>query len=98
MGWSFLGLQRSGSWMEHSSPAPHNLDNYIIRVPLGDSCVTAAYALLPPKTKKVYIEMLNALGSVSGNLDIVFDPVDVIADFEIGLHNAGTHVFNNCKI
>ena len=68
---------------------------YIIRVPLGDSCVTAAYALLPSKTKEVYIEMLNGLRSVCGNRDIVLDPVDVIADFEIGLHNAVTHVFNN---
>ena len=68
---------------------------FIIRAPLGDTCATAVYAYLPSKTKDVYKEMLESIVSACKDRNIILDPVQVVADYEIGIHNAVLDVFEN---
>ena len=68
---------------------------YIIRAPLNDTCRTVMYAYLPARTQAVYTEMLEALVSACTQRNITLDPVRIVADYEIGLHNAVTAVFES---
>ena len=69
---------------------------FIIRVPLGDTCVSAVYAYLPSKKEDDYTSMLNALKEVCNDRDIIAAaPTLVVADYEIGIHNAVRAAFKD---
>ena len=58
---------------------------FIMRAPLGDMCAMAVYAYLPSKTKYVYKELLKSIVSAFKDRNIILDPVQVVADYEIGI-------------
>ena len=68
---------------------------FIIRVPLGNTCVSAVYAYLPSKKEDDYTAMLNALKDVCNDRDILAEPTIVVADYEIGIHNAVRDAFED---
>ena len=71
------------------STAPKQFEQlFVIRVPLGDTCVSAVYALLPSKETYIYEEMFNHILDACGRLHITPKPVRVIADYEMAIHNA----------
>ena len=56
---------------------------YVVRVPLGETAISVAYALLTNKMQQTYEELLEALvdGCHERNWDA--DPKTIILDFEI---------------
>ena len=62
---------------------------YVIRAPLGTTCISCIYALLPGKTEAVYTQMLEAVTDACTALD----PTTVITDFEMAAMHAVTAVF-----
>ena len=74
---------------------------YVVRVPLGETANSVAYALLTNKTQQTYEELLEALvdGCCERNWD--GDPKTIILDFEIAAIQAirsviGNHVRIQC--
>ena len=66
---------------------------YIIRVPLGDSAVTCAYAFLHNKKQATYEELFTTIQDKCHSLGFNVDPVTVTVDFEQSVINALTLTF-----
>ena len=65
-------------------------------VPLGDNCASAVYTLLPSKQQDVYEEMMTALLDICLSRDIRPNPIHIVADYEMAIHNAVRSVFHSC--
>lgn len=61
---------------------------FTIRVELGQTSATAAYALLPSKETEVYEECLTAILDACLQRNIRPNPARIVCDYEIGIHNA----------
>lgn len=72
----------------HSTAPSQFQQLFVIRVPLGESCVSVVYALLPSKQQLVYEEMLTALLDACLQRGIRPYPEHIMADYEIAIHNA----------
>jgi len=72
----------------HSTAPKQFTQMFVVRVPLGNTHVSAVYGLLPSKTHSVYEEFLTAVLDVCLGRNLRPDPTTVVADFEIGIHNA----------
>ena len=72
----------------HSTAPAQFPQLFCIRVPLGETCVSAAYALLPSKRQEVYEECLTALLDACTQKNIRPNPTRVVADYEVAIHNA----------
>ena len=68
---------------------------FVIRAPLGDTCVSVVYALLPSKEQEVYEVMLTALLDVCLQQNIRPKPERVMADFEKAIQNAAQSTLNH---
>ena len=68
---------------------------FVIRVPLGENCASAIYALLPSKQQDAYEEMMTALLDVCLTQDIRPHPVHIVTDYEMAIHNAVRSVFHS---
>ena len=66
---------------------------YVIRAPLGTTCISCIYALLPGKTEAVYTQMLEAVTDACTALDFYSDPTTVVTDFEMAAMHAVTAMF-----
>ena len=66
---------------------------YVIRAPLGTTCISCVYALLPGKTEAVYTQMLEAFTDACTALGFNADPTTVVTDFEMAAMHAVTAVF-----
>ena len=56
---------------------------YVVRLPLGETAISVAYALLTNKTQQTYEELLEALVDGCGERNWDGDPKTIILDFEI---------------
>ncbi|KAL8621870.1 hypothetical protein ACOMHN_046074 [Nucella lapillus] len=78
-------LARADEWFMDGnfSMAPdHFCQLYVIRAPVGDTCVSCVYALLPNKTQETYEQMLQAILDRCDGLQLMPDPSQVIVDYE----------------
>jgi len=88
------GLQLLGAsetWFcdgTHSSAPAQFAQLFCVRVPMGNSHVTAAYALLPGKQQSTYEELFTALLDSCLQRDIRPNVTVVVCDYEIAIHNA----------
>lgn len=69
-----------------STAPPQLAQLFCIRVPLGETCVTAAYAILPSKQQSAYEECLTALLDTYLQREIR-PPEWSVADYQIAIHN-----------
>lgn len=84
-------LENADTWFmdgTHSTAPSQFPQLFCIRVPLGETCVSAAYALLPSKHQEVYEECLTALLDACLRKDIRPNPKRIVADYEVAIHNA----------
>ena len=84
-------LDQADTWFmdgTHSTAPPQFPQLFCLRVLLGESCVSVAYALLPSKRQEVYEECLTAILDTCLAKDIRPNPTRVIVDFEVAIHNA----------
>jgi len=80
-GLKHLGASRR--WFSAFSAAPSIFDQlYVIRAPLGDTCVSCAYALLPGRTQEIYEELFRAVVNAGDLHDVTLDPNIITVDFE----------------
>ena len=89
-------LCRANTWYMDGnfSLAPPVFDQlYVIRAPLGTTCISCVYALLPGKTEAVYTQMLEAVTDACTALGFTADPTTVVTDFEMAAMHAVTAVF-----
>ena len=89
-------LRRANKWFMDGnfSLAPPVCDqHYVIRAPLGTTCISCVYTLLPGKTETVYTEMLEAVTDACTALGFNADPTTVVTDFEMAAMHAVTAVF-----
>ena len=89
-------LCRANTWFMDGnfSLAPPVFDQlYVIRAPLGTTCISCVYALLPGKSETVYTEMLEAVTDACMALGFNADPTTVVTDFEMAAMQAVTAVF-----
>lgn len=72
---------------------------YIIRVPVGESAITAIYALLQRKTQASYEQLLRAVvnGCAAAGLQQPA-PASVHCDFELAMHQAIRQVLPQANI
>ncbi|KAL8590500.1 hypothetical protein ACOMHN_010936 [Nucella lapillus] len=78
-------LARADEWFMDGnfSMAPdHFCQLYVIRAPVGDTCVSCVYALLPNKTQETYEQMLQAILDRCDESQLMPDPSQVIVDYE----------------
>ncbi|KAL8577941.1 hypothetical protein ACOMHN_011937 [Nucella lapillus] len=78
-------LARADEWFMDGnfSMAPdHFCQLYVIRAPVGDTCISCVYALLPNKTQETYEQMLQAILDRCDELQLMPDPSQVIVDYE----------------
>ena len=68
---------------------------FTVRVPLGETSGTVAYALLPSKEQASYEECLTAVLDSCLARDIRPTPSKVVCDFEVAIHNAVRQVMAN---
>ena len=68
---------------------------YVIRVPLGDTAVSCAYALLSHKTRDCYEEMLQAILDRCETLGFTPDPTTVVTDFELATIQATNSILGH---
>lgn len=61
---------------------------YVIRVPVGENFITAAYGLLPSKTQTVYEELFSSVLDACLLKNLRPNPTRIVVDFEIAVHNA----------
>ena len=93
---SLRALCRASTWYMDGnfSLAPAVFEQlYVIRAPLGTTCISCVYALLPGKTEAVYTQMLEAVTDACTALGFNADPTTVITDFEMAAMHAVTAVF-----
>ena len=77
-------------------PAPLLFDQVLtVRVALGETSGTVAYALLPSKEQASYEECLIAALDACLARDIRPTPSKVVCDFEVAIHNAVRQVMAN---
>jgi len=67
---------------------PQFLQLYVIHVPLGDTTVPAAYALLQRKSEETYRELFQVISDHCEELGVDADPDTVIIDFELAVKSA----------
>lgn len=72
----------------HSTAPSQFQQLFCIRVPLGETCVSSVYALLPSKTQAIYEECLTAILDACVLKDVRPTPNRIVADYEIAIHNA----------
>jgi len=72
----------------HSTAPAQFAQLFVIRVPLGNSCASVVYTLLPCKQQNAYEEMFSALLDACLQRDIRPNPEHIIADYEVAIHNA----------
>ena len=72
----------------HSTAPSQFQQLFCIRVPLGETCVSLVYALLPSKTQAIYEECLTAILDACVLKDVRPTPNRIVADYEIAIHNA----------
>ena len=90
-------LGDSDTWFmdgTHSTALSQFAQLFCIRVPLGDTCVSAAYALLPAKSQEIYEECLTAVLDACLRKDIRPSPTRIIVDYEMAIHNAARSVLS----
>jgi len=83
-------LSEANMWLvdgTHLTAPKHFTQLFVVCVPLGNTHVSAVYALLLSKTRSVYEEFLTAVLDVCHSRNLRPDPTTVVADFEIGIHN-----------
>ena len=68
------------------------LQLYIIRVPFGESDITAKYCLLKKKTEQMYERVLKAITESCHDRNLFPHPKKVIVDFESAVISAITNV------
>lgn len=68
---------------------------YVVRVPLGETAISVAYALLTNKTQQTYEELLQALVDGCRDRHWDADPKTIILDFEIAVIQAIRSVIGN---
>ena len=78
----------------HSTAPAQFSQLFCIRVPLGETCVSAAYALLPSKHQDIYEECLTAILDACLRKDIRPNPSRIVVDYEIAIHNAARSVIS----
>lgn len=90
-------LNNADTWFmdgTHSTAPKQFQQLFVIRVPLGESCVSVMYALLPSKQQSMYEEVLTALLDICLQRDIRPNLRRVVADYEMAIHNAVTAVLD----
>ena len=80
-------IETLGLWMGHILQ-PQFSQLLCICVPLGETCVSAAYALLPSKHQDIYEECLTAILDVCLRKDIRPNPSRIVVEYEIAIQNA----------
>ena len=95
-------LSQAADWFVDGnfSMAPrHFLQLYIIRVPLSETCITAAYCIMQRKTRNSYSELLRTVINNCLNLGHNHPhPQRIHCDFEIAMHQAIRDVFPNSQV
>ena len=85
-------LSRSQEWFVDGNfdiAPPQFLQLYIVRVPLGEGCVTACYGLMQRKTQDSYSELFRMINNACVNIGLRQpQPQTVHCDFETASHNA----------
>ena len=72
---------------------------FVIRAPLGNTCVSVAYAYLPSHKASDYEEMLRAIKRECVRQSMVLAPKQIMCDFEKSIHKAVRRAFGpNVKI
>ncbi|KAK2151041.1 hypothetical protein LSH36_378g02055 [Paralvinella palmiformis] len=85
-----------GTWMDGNHVAPHGFCQlYIIRCPLGNTAVSAIYALLQRKSQHTYENLLRAIVGNCSCLQHQPDPLTVVIDFESAMMRALKAVFGD---
>ncbi|XP_052801333.1 uncharacterized protein LOC128232033 [Mya arenaria] len=79
----------------HSTAPQQFKQVFTVRVLLGETSATAAYALLPSKTQEVYEECLTAILDACLRRNIRPNPTKVVTDYEMAIHNAVHAVLSN---
>ncbi|XP_052259481.1 uncharacterized protein LOC127863853 [Dreissena polymorpha] len=83
-------------WECSQRRTPHVFDQvFTVRVPLGETSGTVAYALLPSKDQTSYEECMTAVLDACLTRDIRPTPSKVVCDFEVAIHNAVRQVMAN---
>lgn len=91
---SDIGLQllsEADTWFmdgTHSTSPAQFQQLFCVRVPLGNSHVSAVYALLPSKQQCTYEECLTAILDSCLQRDLRPNPNTVVIDYEVAIHNA----------
>ena len=78
----------------HSTAPAQFAQLFCIRVPLGEACVPAAYALLPAKNQEIYEECLTAILDACLWKDVRPNPSRIVVDYEVAIHNAARSVLS----
>jgi len=82
--------------MDGNHVAPHGFCQlYIIRCPLGNTAVSAIYALLQRKSQHTYENLLRAIVGNCSCLQHQPDPLTVVIDFESAMMRALKAVFGD---
>ena len=91
-GLNLLGDTDTWFMDETHSTAPAQFSQlFCIRVSLGETCVSAAYALRPSKHQDIYEECLTAILDACLRKDIRPNPSRIVVDYEIAIHNASRY-------
>ena len=82
----------------HAAPKPfmqlyilHGYDQVGNMIPCG-------YVLLQRKDKKTYVEMLSQLKRIADEIDVVLNPKELLADFEVAVHSAFKFIWPEIRI